>query len=49
MTVPFARGLETEDLVSVRRAPKADYHCHCYFYTRIENVERWLGHYPDRL
>ena len=44
MAVPFAQALGTEDLASVRRAPKADYHCHCYFGTRIENVERWLGH-----
>lgn len=44
MTVPFAQALETGDIASARRAPKADYHCHCYFGTRIENVERWLGH-----
>ena len=44
IAIPFAQALETEDLASVRRAPKADYHCHCYFGTRIENVERWLGH-----
>ena len=44
IAIPFAQALETEDLTSVRRAPKADYHCHCYFGTRIENVERWLGH-----
>ena len=48
MVVPFAQGLETGDLASVRRASKADYHCHCYFGTRIENVERWLGHSLDR-
>ena len=48
MTVPFAQALETGDLASVRRMPKADYHCHCYFGTRIENVERWLGHSLER-
>ena len=44
----FAQALETGDIGAVRRAPKADYHCHCYFGTRIENVERWLGHSLDR-
>ena len=48
MIVPFVQALETGDLASVRCAPKADYHCHCYFGTRIENVERWLGHSLDR-
>ena len=48
MAVPFAQALETGDLASVRRAPKTDYHCHCYFATRIENVERWLGHSLER-
>ncbi len=48
MTVPFVQALETGDLSSVRRAPKADYHCHAYFGTRIENVEHWLGHSLDR-
>ncbi len=48
MIVPFAQALEAGDLSSVRRAPKADYHCHSYFGTRIENVERWLGHSLDR-
>ena len=48
MSVPFAQALEAGDLSSVRRAPKADYHCHSYFGTRIENVERWLGHSLDK-
>ena len=48
MTVPFAQALETGNLASVLSAPKADYHCHCYFGTRIENVERWLGYSLDR-
>ena len=41
--VSFAQALEAGDLSAVRSVPKADYHCHCYFGTRIENVERWLG------
>lgn len=43
MAVSFAEALETGDLVAVRSVPKADCHCHCYFGTRIENVQRWLG------
>ena len=48
MTVPFAQALEAGDLASVRRTPKADCHCHAYFGTRIENLERWLGRSLDR-
>ena len=47
-TVSFAQALEAGDLSAVRSAPKADYHCHCYFGTRIENVERWLGRPLER-
>ena len=32
----------------MRSLPKADYHCHCYFGTRIGNVERWLGRPLER-
>ncbi len=32
----------------MQRAPKAEYHRHHYFGTRIENAERWLGHALDR-
>ena len=46
--VPFAQALETGDLAGVRRAPKAEFHRHCYFATRVENVERWLGHSLER-
>lgn len=46
--VSISQALETGDLASVRHAPKADCHCHCYFATRIENVERWLGHSLER-
>ena len=43
MAVSFAQALETGDFLAVRSVPKADFHCHCYFGTRIENLERWLG------
>ena len=48
MTIPFARALEEGDLPSIRRAPKAEYHRHHFFGTRIENVERWLGRTLER-
>ena len=48
MAIPFARALENGDLPSIRRAPKAEYHRHHYFGTRIENAERWLGRALDR-
>ena len=46
--VSFAQALEAGDLSALRTLPKADYHCHCYFGTRIENVERWLGRPLER-
>ncbi len=44
MTIPFAQALEEGDLSAIKHAPKAEYHRHHFFGTRIENVERWLGH-----
>ena len=41
--VSFAQALEAGDLSAIRSSPKADSHCHCYFGSRIENVEHWLG------
>ena len=41
--VSFAQALEAGNLSAVRTVPKVDSHCHCYFGTRIQNVERWLG------
>ncbi len=48
MTIPFARALEAVDLSSIQRAPKAEFHRHHFFGTRIENVERWLGRPLER-
>ena len=48
MTKPFARALDEGDLSSIQRAPKAEFHRHAYFGTRIENVERWLGRPLER-
>ncbi len=48
MTIPFARALEERDLTAIQRAPKAEFHRHHYFGTRIENVERWLGRPLER-
>ena len=47
-TVSFARALEAGSLSAVQSTPKADFHCHCYYGTRIENVERWLGRPLER-
>lgn len=40
----FVEALSTDDLDVIRAAPKTDVHCHAFFSTRRENVERWLGH-----
>ena len=48
MTVPFAQALESGDMASIRRAPKADFHRHAFFGTYLENVERWLGRTLER-
>ena len=46
--VSFAQAVEAGDLSALRSLPKADYHCHCYYGTRIENIERWLGRPLER-
>lgn len=43
MCVDFVEALSTDDLTAMRRAAKVDAHCHAYFGTRLENVQRWLG------
>lgn len=48
MNLPFAQALESGDMSSIPRAPKADYHRHAFFGTLIENVERWLGYPLER-
>ena len=40
----FIEALSTDDRHAIRAAPKTDVHCHAFFGTRRENVERWLGH-----
>ncbi len=40
----FIAALSTDNLNAIRAAPKTDVHCHAYFGTRLENVERWLDH-----
>lgn len=46
--IPFAQALEDGDLCAIQHAPKADFHRHAFFGTRIENVERWLGYPLER-
>ena len=48
MAVSFVQALEAGDLSALRSLPKAGYHCHCYYGTRIENVERWFGRSLER-
>ena len=40
----FIEALSTDNLTAIRAAPKTDVHCHAFFSTRLENVERWIGH-----
>lgn len=42
--IDFIEALSTDDLDAIKAAPKTDVHCHAFFSTRRENVERWLGH-----
>ena len=40
----FIEALSTDNLTAIRAAPKTDIHCHAFFSTRLENVERWIGY-----
>ena len=40
----FIKALSTDNLTAIKAAPKTDVHCHAFFSTRLENVERWIGH-----
>ncbi len=44
MHIDFIEALSTDNMPAIKKAPKADLHCHAFFSTRLENVERWLGH-----
>ena len=44
MSIDFVEALSTDNLTTIRAAPKTDVHCHAFFSTRLENVERWIGH-----
>lgn len=41
--IDFIEALTTDNLDAIRAAPKTDVHCHAYFGTRLENVERWIA------
>ena len=43
MSINFIEALSTDNLNAIRAAPKTDVHCHAFFSTRLENVERWIG------
>ena len=40
----FIDALSTDDLTSIRAAPKVDVHSHAFLSARLENMERWVGH-----
>ena len=42
--IDFVEALAVDNLAAIRNAPKTDVHCHAFFSTRLENVERWVGH-----
>ena len=44
MKISFVDALAADDLAALRAAPKVDLHCHAFFSTRRENLEKWLGH-----
>ena len=44
MSIDFVEALSTDNLTAIKAAPKTDVHCHAFFSTRRESVERWLGH-----
>jgi adenosine deaminase len=42
--IEFVEALSVDNLTAIKKAPKTDVHCHAFFSTRLENVERWIGH-----
>lgn len=40
----FVEALSTDNLTAIRKAPKTDVHSHALLSTRLENLERWVGH-----
>ncbi len=44
MKTNFVDALKEDDQVGLRAASKVDLHCHAFFSTRRENLERRLGH-----
>ena len=44
MSIDFIEALSTDNLTAIKASPKTDVHCHAFFSTRLENVERWIGH-----
>ena len=44
MKTSFVDALMEDDQAGLRAAPKVDLHCHAYFSTRRENLEKRIGH-----
>lgn len=39
----FVEALSTDDLDTIKAAPKTDVHSHAFLSTRLKNLEHWLG------
>lgn len=44
MSINFVEALSTDNLTAMKAAPKTDVHSHAFLSTRLENLERWVGH-----
>ena len=44
MSINFVKALSTDNLTAMKAAPKTDVHSHAFLSTRLENLERWVGH-----
>ena len=44
MSINFFEALSTDSLTAIKAAPKTDVHSHAFLSTRLENLERWVGH-----
>ena len=44
MSINFVEALSTDNLTAIKAAPKIDVHSHAFLSTRLENLERWVGH-----
>lgn len=48
MSKDFVQALSDDDIEGIKSFPKTDVHSHVMFSTRLQNVERWIGHTLDK-